>query len=82
MYDVRGTDVTHEGALFVTQNSRATRLGFNGGAGLSVRFGHVATFVEARFHQLLGSHTYESDGFEGELPGAFQLVPISVGVVF
>ena len=82
VYHVRGTNRIRQDALFVTQSTGATRFGFNGGVGLSVRLGHVATFVESRYHQLLGSHTYENDGFNGPLPGAFQFVPISVGIVF
>jgi hypothetical protein len=84
VYDVRGTTVVQQGDLVTRSNSGATRFGFNGGVGTSVKVGNVATFFEARFHQLVGHISYSSsDGYyDGGPPGVFQFVPISVGVVF
>lgn len=82
VYAVRGTSIIRQDDLVVSESSSATRFGFNGGVGMSVRLGHLATFVEARYHQLLGSRAYENDGLNGPVPGAFKLVPISVGIVF
>jgi hypothetical protein len=83
VYDLRGTSVTHQGDLVASVASSSTRFGFNGGVGTSVRLGHVATFFEVRFHQLVGRTSFSSDGYhDGGLPGAFQFVPISVGVIF
>lgn len=82
VYDVRGTVLVHQGSLVASERTAATRLGFNAGAGMSFRVGHLATFIEARVHSLVGSHAYENDGFDGALPGAFQLVPVSVGIIF
>ena len=83
LYDLRLTSAHHEGELVASGASSATRFGFNGGVGASVRMGHVATFVEARFHQLVGRPSFTSDGFyQAGLPGPFQFVPVSVGVVF
>ncbi len=83
VYRLRGTSITHQGTLVVSQSSSETRFGFNGGAGLSAKLGHVDTFFEVRFHQLFGTTSYYSDGYySGGLPGAFQFVPISIGVIF
>jgi opacity protein-like surface antigen len=82
VYNVRGTVLVHQDAVLTGERTAVTRLGFNAGAGLSLRLGHLATFVEARIHNLLGDHAYESDGYSGALPGAFQFVPFSGGIVF
>jgi hypothetical protein len=83
VYNLRGTTVVHQGTLRVDASSGATRLGLNGGIGASWRLGHVATFIETRFHRLLGSTSYRADGLYNEgLYDSFQFVPISVGVVF
>ena len=83
VYDVRGTDITRENDRVVSTNSSVTRFGLNGGVGTSVKVGHIATFFEVRFHQLVGPTSFRSDGYhDGGLPGAFQFVPISAGIVF
>jgi opacity protein-like surface antigen len=84
VYGVRGTTVIRQGDLVASGSSSATRFGLNGGVGTSVRVGNIATFFEVRFHQLVGHISYSSsDGYyDGGPPGAFQFVPISVGVVF
>ena len=83
VYRLQGTSVTHQGTLVVSENSSDTRFGFNGGAGVSAKLGGIDTFVEVRFHQLFGRTSFRSDGrYTGGLPGAFQFVPISVGVIF
>jgi hypothetical protein len=81
VYDVRGTTHFQQGTLLVDESSGATRMGLNGGAGVSVGVGHLATFIEARYHRLLGSHAYEKDGVDGGAPGAFQIVSISAGII-
>jgi opacity protein-like surface antigen len=82
VYGVRGTTLIHQGDEHTSESVSATRFGFNGGAGASVRVGHVATFIEASFHQLVGSNAYANNGFYGQQAGAFQFVPINVGIVF
>lgn len=83
LYAFRLASTHHAGEFVASAASDATRFGFNGGVGASVRIGHVATFVEARFHQLVGRPSLTSDGFyQVGLPGPFQFVPVSVGIVF
>jgi hypothetical protein len=83
LYELRLASTHHAGEFVASAASDATRFGFNGGVGASVRLGHVATFVEARFHQLVARPSLTSDGFyQDGLPGPFQFVPVSVGIVF
>jgi hypothetical protein len=83
VYNLRGTTVAHQGTLRVDASSGATRFGLNGGVGASWRLGHVATFIETRFHRLFGSTSYRADRVYNEgLYGPFQFVPISAGIIF
>lgn len=82
IYNARGTNVLVNDALLIRQSSSVTRLGLNGGAGVSFKMGRHAGFVEARYHNVFGSNSFESNGITGDIPDSFQFVPINVGFVF
>lgn len=58
-----------------------TRFGINGGAGISFSLGRVRPFVEARYHDIIGGHSF-AYGTNYPATKSFQFVPINVGIVF
>ena len=64
MYNVDGVGLT---------NGTKTVAGVNGGAGIRFPLGLISTFVEARYHQVLGNPTDNTD---------LKFVPITFGVSF
>jgi opacity protein-like surface antigen len=84
LYNVRETTRFYGGELLSESSAASgTRVGLNGGIGVSAHLGRVATFVETRYHRLFGSATFEKNvGFIDKVPGAFQFVPISAGIIF
>jgi hypothetical protein len=58
-----------------------TRFGVNGGVGVKLRLGRFQPFVEARYHDIMGGHSF---GYGVNYPPSrsFQFVPINVGIVF
>lgn len=59
-----------------------TRFGFNGGAGVKFRLGRLQPFVEARYHDIVGAHSFAAGPLGTGRSQTFQFVPINVGVVF
>ncbi len=57
-----------------------TRFGFNAGAGLKFKLGRVSPFVEARYHDIVGGHTFQGAQFPAA--NSFQFIPINVGILF
>lgn len=76
VYNPRATDISSDVRL-----SR-TRFGINGGAGVSFQLFHVATFVEARYHDIIRGGSFGSFGNAYGGPNTFQFIPINVGVTF
>ena len=64
------------------ESASVTRFGFNGGAGVSFRVFKHKTFVEARYHNIVGAHSFASGEFENNRSQTFQFVPINVGFLF
>jgi len=64
------------------ESASVTRFGFNGGAGVRFRVFKHQTFVEARYHNIIGAHSFASGEFQYNRSQTFQFVPINVGLVF
>jgi opacity protein-like surface antigen len=57
-----------------------TRFGFNAGAGFKFRAGRVSPFLEARYHDIVGGHSFQGGQFQAS--NTFQFVPINIGFLF
>ncbi|MDQ2766669.1 MAG: hypothetical protein M3Y30_05890 [Gemmatimonadota bacterium] len=79
VYNARGTNSEFPNAQVGPQTSSVTGFGINTGAGVSFGLGRHAGFVEARYHDLLGSHSFENNGVTSDKPDSFQSVSISIG---
>jgi len=64
------------------EDASVTRFGFNGGAGVKFRLGRLQPFVEARYHDIVGAHSFAAGPLGTGRSQTFQFVPINVGVVF
>ena len=64
------------------ESASVTRFGFNSGAGVRFRVFEHKTFVEARYHNIIGAHSFASGEFQENRTQTFQFVPINVGFVF
>jgi hypothetical protein len=82
VYNARGTNIVIQNTLHTSESSYVTRFGLNGGAGVSFKLGSHSGFIEARYHNVFGNNSFESDGINGGTPRSFQIVPINVGLVF
>lgn len=58
-----------------------TDFGVNAGFGVDFRVARYTGFVEARYHALIGSKSFEDNGVTPDKPDSFQFVPISIGFV-
>jgi opacity protein-like surface antigen len=64
------------------ESASVTRFGFNGGAGVRFRVFKLQPFVEARYHNIVGAHSFASGQLQYNRSQTFQFVPINVGFVF
>ena len=64
------------------ESASVTRFGFNGGAGVRFRVFKLQPFVEARYHNIIGAHSFASGAFQENRSQTFQFVPVNVGFVF
>lgn len=76
VYNQRATDISSDVRL-----SR-TRFGINAGAGVSFQLFHVATFAEARYHDIIRGGSFGAFGNAYGGPNTFQFIPINVGFIF
>jgi len=81
VYNARGTNSQFPTDQVGPQTSSVTEFGVNTGAGLSFRLGRHTGFAEARFHDLIGSSSFENNGLTSDKPDSFQFVPINVGFI-
>lgn len=63
-------------------NASATRMGINGGAGIRFRLAGLQPFVEARYHNMIGSHSFAFANGAYNPARNIQFFPLSVGFVF
>jgi hypothetical protein len=63
-------------------SASATRLGINGGAGIRFRLAGLQPFVEARYHDMIGSHSFAFANGAYNPARNIQFVPLNVGFVF
>ncbi len=64
------------------ESASVTRLGVNGGAGVRFRVFKHQTFAEARYHNIIGAHSFASGEFQENRSQTFEFVPINVGFIF
>jgi len=64
------------------EDASVTRFGINGGAGVKFRLFNLQPFVEARYHDIVGAHSFAAGVNGYGRSQTFQFVPINVGVVF
>jgi opacity protein-like surface antigen len=81
VYDARGKNSEFPNAEVGPHTLSSTNFGFNTGVGVNFKLGSHAGFVEARYHDLIGSKSFEANGVTSDQPDSFQIVPISVGFV-
>lgn len=82
VYNARGTNREFPTAQVGPHTTSVTGFGINTGAGVNFKVGRHEGFVEARYHDLIASDSFEDNGFTSDKPDSFQFVPISVGFVF
>jgi opacity protein-like surface antigen len=84
LYVIGGMGVYNQRATDISSDVRVnrTRFGINGGAGVSFQLFHVATFVEARYHDIIRGGSFVAFGNAYGGPNTFQFIPINVGVMF
>jgi opacity protein-like surface antigen len=82
VYNARGSNSEYPNAQVGPHQESVTELGLNTGAGANFRIGHHTGFAEIRYHDLLGSASFEDNGLTSDKPDSFQFVPISVGFIF
>ena len=63
-------------------SSNAIRMGVNGGAGIRFRVAGLQPFVELRYHNMIGSHSFAFANGAYNPARNIQFVPLSVGLVF
>jgi hypothetical protein len=63
-------------------SASATRMGINGGAGIRFRVAGLQPFVEARYHDMIGSRSFAFANGAYNPARNIQFVPLSVGFVF
>jgi len=56
-------------------------VGVNGGVGVKFNFRRIQPFVEARYHNIIGGHSF-AYGLSYPPSSSFQFVPINVGIIF
>jgi opacity protein-like surface antigen len=64
------------------QSQSVTRFGFNAGAGLKFRVFRHRSFIELRYHDIVGAHSFASEALLNNRAGSFQFIPINVGFLF
>ena len=72
-YLIGGVGMYNVDGLGLTASGSKTVAGINGGAGIRFPLGLISTFVEARYHQVLGNTTDGTD---------WKFIPITFGVSF
>jgi opacity protein-like surface antigen len=64
------------------ESASVTRFGLNAGAGVRFRLGNLQPFVEARYHDIIGAHSFAAGPLAYGRSQTFQFVLIKLGVVF
>jgi hypothetical protein len=80
-YLIGGIGAYNERAHFreADANASSTKFGLNGGVGFKFQLTGFATFIEARYHNII--HGSEI-GDTGQSGSSLQMIPISVGITF
>jgi opacity protein-like surface antigen len=73
--NVRDPDITTSG----TTSASAWKFGLNAGVGVKFQLTGFATFIEARYHNIIHGTEIGDTGFTGS---SLQMIPISIGITF
>ena len=84
VYLIAGAGVYNESQYDPNSRTSAssTRMGINGGAGVRFRLSGLQPFVELRYHNMIGSHSFEFANGAYNPARNIQFIPLSVGLVF